>query len=149
MKPHVLILDDEAAIGRSLARTLRQAGFDVTPVDDADEAMRRLQTAAFSVIVSDQRMPKMDGVTFLERCAREQPAAVRILLTGYADAQVAAEAVNRAGVFRLLWKPWADSEIVEAIRQAAWLSGLDSDDEATPVTELDPPIITAPVKLVS
>lgn len=147
MKPHVLILDDEAAIGRSLARTLRHAGFDVTPVVDADEAVRLLREATFSVIVSDQRMPKTDGVTFLETCAREQPAAVRILLTGYADAQVAAEAVNRAGVFRLLWKPWADAEIVEAIRQAAWLSGLDSKDEATPVTELDPPL-TAP-KLVS
>jgi DNA-binding NtrC family response regulator len=147
MKPHVLILDDEAAIGRSLSRTLRQAGFDVTAQDDVDEALRLLKTVKFSVVVSDQRMPKMDGVTFLEHCASEQPSAVRILLTGYADAQVAAEAVNRAGVFRLLWKPWADSEIVEAIRQAAWLSGLDSVDEVTPVTELNPPL-SAP-KLVS
>lgn len=142
MKPHVLILDDEAAIGRSLSRTLRQAGFDVTPCEDPDHALAVLAEKKTSVIVSDQRMPKMDGVTFLEACAHKHPGAIRILLTGFADAQVAAEAVNRASVFRLLWKPWADTEIVEAIRQAAWLAGLDSieDEEVTPITPLDPPI---------
>lgn len=149
MKPHVLILDDEAAIGRSLSRTLRQAGFDVTSCEDPEQALSVLAERKTSVIVSDQRMPKMDGVTFLETCAHKHPAAIRILLTGFADAQVAAEAVNRASVFRLLWKPWADTEIVEAIRQAAWLAGLDTDDddEVTPVTPHDPPI-TGP-KLVS
>ena len=148
MKPHVLILDDEAAIGRTLSRTLRQAGFDVTACEDPDVANAVLREKSIAVVVCDQRMPAIDGVTFLERCAHAHPATVRILLTGYAEAEVAAAAVNRAGVFRLLWKPWADSEIVEAVRQGAWLHGLDSDEEeVTPVTPLHPPL--SPPKLAS
>ena len=133
MKPRVLILDDEAAIGRSLSRTLRHAGFEVVACQEPEDAMAVLRSGEVAVIVCDQRMPKTDGVSFLSRCAVEFPATVRILLTGYADAQVAAEAVNRASVFRLLWKPWADSEIVEAVRQAAWIHGTN-DEEVTPVT---------------
>lgn len=133
MKPRVLILDDEAAIGRSLSRTLRHAGFEVLACQEPDEAMAVLRHSDVAVLVCDQRMPKTDGVSFLSRCAVDFPGTVRILLTGYADAQVAAEAVNRASVFRLLWKPWADSEIVEAVRQAAWIHGT-SEDEVTPVT---------------
>ena len=143
MKPRVLILDDEAAIGRTLSRTLRQAGFETIACEDPDVAFAALEAAPVAVVVCDQRMPKIDGVSFLEMCAHRHPATVRILLTGYADAQVAAEAVNRASVFRLLWKPWADSEILEAVRQGAWLSSLendDDDDEATPTVPLDPPI---------
>lgn len=147
MKPHVLILDDEAAIGRSLSRTLRQAGFDVTACDDPDAAIAVLKEKAIAVVVCDQRMPKVDGVSFLEQCAHSHPATVRILLTGYAEAQVAADAVNRASVFRLLWKPWADGEIVEAVRQGAWLHGLDADEDLTPPTPLHPPLF--PPKLVS
>ena len=144
MKPKVLILDDEAAIGRSLSRTLRHAGFEVIATTDADEASAVLRSSSVAVIVCDQRMPKIEGVAFLARCAVESPATVRILLTGYADAQVAAEAVNKAQVFRLLWKPWADSEIVEAVRQAAWIHAENDDvqeDEVTPISPLDPPML--------
>ena len=141
MKPRVLILDDEAAIGRSLSRTLRQAGFEAIACEDPDAAFAVLAAGPVAVVVSDQRMPMIDGVTFLEKCAHMYPGTVRILLTGYADAQVAAEAVNRASVFRLLWKPWADGEILEAVRQGAWLSSLENDDdEATPAVPLDPPL---------
>lgn len=141
MKPRVLILDDEAAIGRTLCRTLRQAGFDAVSCIDPDAAVAALDESPVAVVVCDQRMPKLDGVTFLERCAHRHPGTVRILLTGYADAQVAAEAVNRASVFRLLWKPWADGEILEAVRQGAWLSSLENDHgEVTPTVPLDPPL---------
>jgi DNA-binding NtrC family response regulator len=148
MKPHVLILDDEAAIGRSLSRTLRQYGFDVTACEHPDAANAVLNEREVAVVVCDQRMPTIDGVTFLEDCAHAHPATVRILLTGYAEAEVAAAAVNRASVFRILWKPWADAEIVEAVRQASWMHGFDcNDDEVTPVTPLQPPL--DPPKLAS
>lgn len=149
MKPHVLILDDEAAIGRTLSRTLRQAGFDVTACEHPDAAKAVLKEHEIAVVVCDQRMPEIDGVSFLAQCADAHPATVRILLSGYAEPEVAAAAVNRAGVFRLLWKPWVEGEIVEAVRQGAWLHGIDSfdDDEVTPVTPPQPPL--TPPKLAS
>ena len=139
-KAHVLILDDEPAIGRTLSRTLRHAGFEVHVTEEPERALEALRDHDIAVIVCDQKMPKIDGVSFLESCARACPTTVRILLTGYADAQIAADAVNRAGVYRLLWKPWADHEIVEAVRQGAWLHGIEVEDELTPPTPLEPPI---------
>ena len=56
----------------------------------------------------------------------------RVMLTGYADPQIAAEAVNRAEVFRLLWKPWSDAEVVAIVRQAAWKAALSRDDRIEP-----------------
>ena len=125
MKPTVLVVDDEASIGRSLSRSLREGGFEVHACIDVDEALAVLAEREIAVIVCDQRMPKIDGVTFLTQCASRFPAAVRILLTGYAEAGVAADAVNVASVFRILWKPWDDAAILDTVRQAAWIHELN------------------------
>jgi len=118
--PRVLVVDDEQAVGRALQRMLTNAGFSAVAVDDPQQALIMLKTEPFAVVISDQRMPGCTGVELLEQCAREVPATWRILLTGFVDAQIAAEAINRAQVFRLLWKPWSDNEILAVVREAAW-----------------------------
>ncbi len=131
MKPHVLVLDDEPAVGRAIKRVLTAAGFEVEAVNDASSARAKLRERVFAVVISDERMPEMSGVDFLAECAQEYPATIRLLLTGYADAQTAADAVNRAEIFRLLFKPWSEAEFIAAVREAAWRHSLMDDDEPT------------------
>ena len=138
MKARVLLLDDEAAVGRAVARVLNSAGFEAVAVTEAPVARAKLAEGGFAVIVSDERMPGISGVDFLGQCAREFPAVSRILLTGYADAQTAALAVNTAEIFKLLFKPWTDDELVTAVREAAWRHSLIEDEPtvSTDVPEL-------------
>lgn len=143
MKPRVLLLDDEPAVARALTRLLAAAGFDAVAATDADDALARLAAGSFAVVVSDERMPGIRGTEFLSRCAASFPGIPRILLTGYADAQIAADAVNRAEIFKLLFKPWTDDEFVTSVREAAWRHSL-LDEEPT-VPNFVPPSDEIPV----
>lgn len=140
MKPRVLVLDDEPAVARSVRRTLMTAGFDVEAVNDLNSAREKLAGSPFAVIISDERMPEGSGVDFLAECARIHPDTSRILLTGYADAQTAAEAINRAAIFRLLFKPWVEDDFISAIREAAWRYSLIQDAPDGEVTPVSAPI---------
>lgn len=130
----VLLVDDEASITRAVGRLLRGAGFEVESAPDAFTALQLLAEKPFSVIIADERMPGTSGVELLETCAREHSLTTRILLTGFADPHMAAEAVNRAEIFRLLWKPWSDDELVAITRQAAWKHELAREAEAMALT---------------
>lgn len=121
----VLLVDDEPGITRSLSRLLRGEGFEVVAVNDPTSALERLRAEpAFALVISDERMPGGSGVDFLEACASEWPSTVRVLLTGQADARMAAEAVNRGEVFRFLWKPWDDEKVIAIVHEAAWRHSL-------------------------
>jgi response regulator RpfG family c-di-GMP phosphodiesterase len=71
------------------------------------------------VIVSDQRMPEMTGVEFLEQAKQVAPFAIRLVLTGYADVQAAMDAINRGGAYRYINKPWQDEDLILIIKEAA------------------------------
>ncbi len=117
-KPSLLIVDDEERILRSL-RMLFLTGYDVRMTTDAHEAIRILKQELVHVIISDQRMPIMQGAELL-RIAREvSPATMRILLTGYSDFEASVATVNDGEVFRYLLKPWAADEVRQAVAEAA------------------------------
>lgn len=144
----VLLVDDEPGITRALARLLRTNGFEAEAANDPGVALDMLRSGEFDLVISDERMPGGSGVDFLEVCAREWPAMVRVLLTGQADAKTASEAVNRAEVYRFLWKPWDDEKVIAVVREAAWRRSLaregaasfgdQGDDDATPTVGLRP-----------
>jgi diguanylate cyclase (GGDEF)-like protein len=92
---------------------------------DASEAIVAMGSTDVAVVVSDFRMPAMNGVELLTRAAELQPSASRILLTGYADLQTAMEAINRGAVSRFLTKPWTEGEFEDTILEQAALSTLD------------------------
>lgn len=116
----ILLVDDEASIRSALQRLFRRAGYAVLTADGGRQALEALAGAAgnVSLIISDQRMPGMDGVRFLEQARALVPDAARFLLTGYADVEAVADSVNRGGIARYVAKPWNDQELLLQVRQA-------------------------------
>ncbi|MDD2271238.1 MAG: response regulator [Desulfuromonadaceae bacterium] len=115
----VLLVDDEENILRSIQRLLMDEDFDVETATSGEAALEKLQTLEnVGLIVSDQRMPGMNGAEFLGRSQEYAPHAQRILLTGYSDINATIEAINKGGAGRYLSKPWDDEELVSAIRHA-------------------------------
>lgn len=113
--PRVLCVDDEPRILTSLERLLRRH-FDVTVAGSGDSALAFLAASdPFAVIMSDMKMPGMDGITFLDQARRAAPDSVRILLTGNADVDAAVRAVNDGQLFRFLCKPSSDTDLVTAL----------------------------------
>lgn len=117
-KPTLLLVDDEERILRSL-RMLFFAGYTVHTATDPEEAMRILREQRVHVIVSDQRMPMMQGAELLRRAREISPATMRILLTGYSDLEASIASVNEGEVFRYLTKPWSSDEVKQVVAEAA------------------------------
>jgi EAL domain-containing protein (putative c-di-GMP-specific phosphodiesterase class I) len=113
----VLLVDDEVAIARSLGRLLGAAGYAVTAAHDGFEAMKAMEAVSFDVVVSDIRMPKMDGLTLLRAIRGRDLDIPVVFLTGSPTIETAAEAVER-GAFRYLVKPVESEELVRVIALA-------------------------------
>ncbi|WP_428420565.1 response regulator [Methylibium sp.] len=119
--PRLLLLDDEPHVLAALKRTLR-LGFGtelhIESTTDPRIALRRVAEAAFDLVVSDYRMPSMNGIEFLQRVRALQPHTVRIILSASSEVRTVMLAVNAVEVFRYLAKPWSDDELVVQVRQA-------------------------------
>ena len=81
-------------------------------------ALARARVAAFDVILSDYRMPGMDGVEFLRRARELQPDAARLILSGHADRDAIERAFDEVRIYRFIAKPWNDAVLVSAIAEA-------------------------------
>ncbi len=123
----LLLVDDEPNILRSLHRLLRQDDYAITLAESGDAAYALLQQQAFDVIVSDARMPGMDGATLLGHAYTLWPDSVRILLTGYADMTTTVKAVNEGQIFRYLSKPWDDDELRHTLQQGLTLQASERE----------------------
>jgi response regulator RpfG family c-di-GMP phosphodiesterase len=107
----ILCVDDEANILAALTRLLSRAGHRVLTAPGGAGGIKILEKEVCDVIVSDMRMPEMDGATFLARAKAVQPDAVRLLLTGYSDLDSVISAVNEGGIYRYISKPWDDHDL--------------------------------------
>lgn len=116
--PRVLCVDDESAVLEGLRDTLRRR-FLVTVAGSGEEGLAAMREAEFAVVLSDMRMPGMDGAAFLTRARELAPDTVRLLLTGYADVDSAIAAVNEGQVFRFLTKPCPTDTLIAALTAAA------------------------------
>ena len=121
MKPPILLVDDEANVLQAYARVLRNR-FALATAEGGGAALELLAAQGpFAVVVSDMRMPGIDGVEFLTLVKERYPDTIRIMLTGNADQATASEAVNKGEIFRFLNKP-CDTELLvgtldQAVRQ--------------------------------
>jgi DNA-binding NtrC family response regulator len=118
--PTVIIVDDEEMVVGAIQSFLElETSFDVLPFTSPRAALETLETRTTHVVLADFMMPEMDGVSFLTRAREIRPAATRILLTGYADKQNAIRAINEAGLYHYLEKPWDNEALKLIIRNAA------------------------------
>lgn len=114
----VLCVDDEPSVLDGLSRTLRRH-FRLEVAADPFAALRLIRRSGpFAVVISDMRMPGMDGGAFLARARTFSPDTVRILLTGYTDLESAVAAINRGQIFRFLTKPCAPDDLIACLTLA-------------------------------
>ena len=111
----VLFVDDEVSVLRGYQRVLH-GDFSVSTAVGGEQGLAAIQAnGPYAVVISDMRMPGMNGAEFLARVREKAPHTVRMLLTGYADIQSAIQAVNQGNIFRFLTKPCEKAELVKAI----------------------------------
>jgi len=114
----LLVVDDEAHILSAIRRLLRGEGYRVLTAGSAREALDILAGQPVQVILSDQRMPAMNGTEFLARVKVLHPGTVRIVLSGYTELESIMQAVNTGALYKFLTKPWDDQTLREHLRDA-------------------------------
>ncbi len=114
----LLLVDDEPNILTSLNRLLRAEGYVIRTAESGAQALELMAEEPADVIISDMRMPAMNGAEFLKRARDGWPDSVRLLLTGFSDAESTVSAVNEGGIHAYLNKPWDDTQLLQAVRGA-------------------------------
>lgn len=115
----IMIVDDEPNILNSLTRVLKKVDdWEIETYESAVEAIKRAQTTTFELVISDYRMPEMDGVDFLNEIRNLQPEAMRIILSGFTELEALLSAINEAEIFRYICKPWDDHDLIVTITHA-------------------------------
>jgi len=116
-KISVLYVDDEENNLFSFKAVFR-VKYQVYTAISGDEALKILGEKPIEIIITDQRMPNMTGVEFLEKVIEKFPDPMRLLLTGYADMNAVVDAVNKGKIFHYLSKPWNEDELDITINRA-------------------------------
>lgn len=121
----LLFVDDEPNILSALRRLFRPLGYKIHTAGGGAEGLALLEQEPVDLVISDMRMPSMDGAQFLEQVRQKWPDTMRILLTGYADVSSTIAAINKGEIFRYVAKPWNDDDIVLLVKQALELKNLE------------------------
>jgi response regulator RpfG family c-di-GMP phosphodiesterase len=116
--PTILCVDDEPNILSALKRLLRPAGYHVLTAESGAAGLALLASEPVDLVISDMRMPEMDGAHFLEQVRQRWPDTMRLLLTGYADIKSTINAINQGEIYRYVAKPWDDKELPLILREA-------------------------------
>lgn len=114
----ILLVDDEEAILSSLRRSLRSPNYFLKSFNDPRAALKHIEKNAYDLIISDYRMPNMDGVTLLSEARQYQPQAVRLILSGYTDKEALLDSINKAHIYQFICKPWDDHSLRQSVNQA-------------------------------
>ena len=118
MNKRIVIVDDEQSVLNTLLRLFRNLPYDVRVATSGSEALDMLAEQSADLIISDMRMPEMDGAEFLSIAKQRFPMTERILLTGYSDMESTIKAINDAGIFGYLSKPWDVDQLLALVDSA-------------------------------
>lgn len=113
----ILCVDDEPNILSAVRRALRGSGHRVLTAESGQAALQVLASEAVQLVISDMRMPVMDGAQLLEQVRQRWPEVTRILLTGQSDVASTMAAINRGEIFRYISKPWNEDELLMAVHE--------------------------------
>jgi len=115
----ILCVDDEKGVLRSIDRVFLDEEYEILKAASGKEGLKILEEVSpIQVVLSDYRMPEMNGVDFLHEVCKGWPNTVRIVLSGYADTVAVVEAVNEGQIYKFLAKPWNDDELRFAVANA-------------------------------
>ena len=117
MKNTVLIVDDDPNLLDGMRRLMRNESYSLITCLSCQEALNVIETTRVNVIVTDQDMPEMSGISFLKRVSERWPDIIRFMLTGKATLDSAIDAINNGGISRLFLKPCDPVELIVAIRE--------------------------------
>lgn len=123
----LLFVDDEANILAALKRLFRLFGYRILTAESGAQGLEIMAREAVDLVISDMRMPEMNGAQFLEKVRERWPETIRILLTGYADIASTVDAINKGQIFRYFSKPWEDRDIVVDVKHALEHKQLELD----------------------
>lgn len=124
----LLLVDDEPGILSALRRLFRPHGYRILTAGGGAEGLQILEAEAVDLVISDMRMPEMDGAKFLEAVRARWPGVMRLLLTGYADIGATVAAINRGEIYRYIAKPWDDADIVLIVAKALEQARLEREN---------------------
>lgn len=123
--PRILLVDDDPNILKSLRRTIAsmpEATLQGVPIvemfDDPELALARAEKCDFDLVISDWRMPSMNGIAFLNRLVHIQPSIARLVLSAYGDFLSEMKAIVRIKIFHFINKPWSSEELSTLMSQA-------------------------------
>ena len=114
----LLIVDDEPAVLTALEQLLIREGYTVVTAEDGPQALEIARAQPPDMILCDLQMPEMTGVEVFQAMDEVCPDAIRILVTGQADLDVALAAINEGGVYKFVLKPWNGRDMVVMVRRA-------------------------------
>jgi len=115
----ILFVDDEKNVLRSLERTFLDEEYEILTASSGNEGLAILENVSpVQVVISDYRMPEMNGVDFLREVCKKWPDTVRIVLSGYADSASIVSAINEGEIYKFIPKPWNDDELKVTIINA-------------------------------
>jgi two-component system phosphate regulon sensor histidine kinase PhoR len=148
-RPKILVVDDEANVLLTVAAILEQEGYDVDSARGGDPALQAIRAAHYDLVLTDLKMPGIDGLRVLEEVRKISPSTVTVMMTGYGSVDSALEAVQR-GAYEYLLKPTEVADLKAAVRRSLERKRLSEIDTLyrigrTLATALDPQTITAEV----
>ena len=127
----IVVVDDEPMVASALRSFLElETSYEVQTFTDPRAALESIAAEHAHVVVADFMMPEVDGITFLKQVREVRPLTTRILLTGYADKDNAIRAINEAGLYYYLEKPWNNDHLKVVIRNGVERSALFNDLDA-------------------
>ena len=126
---NVLFVDDEPSILSSLQRLLRKQDYQCFFADCADAGLKILESQRIDLVISDMRMPGMDGAQFLAQVKERWPQSVRMLLTGHSDISATITALNEGGIYRYISKPWDNDQLIEVVQEGLRIRRLEREKQ--------------------
>lgn len=114
----ILFVDDEPNVLKSFQRALRKEPYTLMTALGGEEGLKLLDAREVSIVISDYNMPLMNGLEFLKAVKAQHPHILTIMLTGQAELEIAVMAINEAGVYKFIQKPWDDADLKITIQRA-------------------------------
>lgn len=125
----VLFVDDEINILNTLKRLLRNEEYQLLTASSAEEGLELLESEKVDIVISDMRMPNIDGAEFLEQVKSKYPDIGRMIMSGFADLESVVKAINKGDINQFISKPWDNETLKQVVKDHLPQSAVENNHE--------------------